>query len=218
MNKFLSFLTSVLLIGLCLMSCSKETDDFNAYADWQVRNEAWFQTIADSARTAIQTAQRAYGDQWEEHCDWRMMKSLLKSQTAVSGKLSDSICVRILSRGDGLVSPCFTDTVRINFRGWLMPTKTADGAMEERVFTQTYYGDFNTETAAPQVGCVSSFKDGFATALQYMVEGDDWMVYIPADLFYGETNSSTIPAYSVARFRINLIAIYPAGTKVPAWK
>ncbi len=218
MNKLLTIVASLLLAGICLTACSEDTDDFDAYADWKTRNEVWFAAVADSARTAIQAARQTYGDQWEEHCQWRMMRSLLKSPATTGGATTDSICVRILSRGEGLVSPCFTDTVRIHFRGWLMPTTTADGATEERVFTQTYYSDFSSETAAPQVGCVSNFKAGFSTALQYMVTGDDWMVYIPTDLFYGATNSTAVPAYSAARFRISLVGIYPAGTKVPAWK
>ena len=51
-----------------------------------------------------------------------------------------------------------------------------------------------------------------------MVEGDDWMVYIPQQLAYGATVKGTIPAYSTLRFRIQLVAIYPLGTKIPDWK
>ena len=41
----------------------------------------------------------------------------------VKGPLTDSICVRILKRGTGNYSPCYTDTIKINFRGWLMSTE-----------------------------------------------------------------------------------------------
>ena len=68
---------------------------------------------------------------------------------------------------------------------WLMPTPSEQGTLQETTFTQTYYGDYNPATAAPQLAAVGGFKDGFSTALQYMVAGDDWMVYIPQELFYG---------------------------------
>ena len=54
---------------------------------------------------------------------------------------------------------------------------------------------------------MKSFTEGFGTALQYMVPGDDWMVYIPSELAYGSTASSAIPAYSTLLFRIHMVGI-----------
>ena len=44
--------------------------------------------------------------------------------------------------------------------------------------------------------------EGFQTALQYMAEGDDWMVYIPAKLAYNEKSSNAIPAYSTLLYHL----------------
>ena len=63
-----------------------------------------------------------------------------------------------------------------------------------------------------------SFTEGFGTALQYMVKGDDWLVYIPSELAYGEKDSEAIPAYSTLLFRIHLMGVYESGTGVPEWK
>ena len=209
-----------LLLGVLavLASCTATDDEYDPYYNWQERNTQWFGQVMDSARTAISQARLQYGDAWEEHCDWRMYKSLNQSPTYQSGKTDDSICVRILAHGNGTVSPTFSDTVRIAFRGWLMPTTDAEGNKQELIFTQTYYGTYDPSTAAPQTAAVSSFRPGFGTALQYMVADDDWMVYMPANLFYGTTTTGVIPAYSAARFRIHMMAIYPFGTNVPAWK
>lgn len=216
----LSFIIYHLLFILSIVfaSCSGDTVDYDPYYDWQSRNAAWYEQVADSARMAIAQARSLYGDAWEQHCDWRMIRSLQLSPSYQSGRLSDTICAHILSRGTGEVSPMFTDSVRINFRGWLMATTNAEGKNEELTFTQTYYGDYNPATAAPQLAAVSSFTDGFSTVLQYMVEGDDWMVYIPQERFYGSESKDIIPAYSAARFRIQLVAVYPSGTPIPDWK
>lgn len=203
---------------MLLSSCSEDTPEYNPYYDWQSRNATWYRQVADSARTAISQARRQYGDLWQQHCNWRMYKSLQLSQTTQSGVTEDSICVRILSNGTGSFSPTYADSVRVCFRGWLMPTPSEQGTLQETTFTQTYYGDYNPATAAPQLAAVGGFKDGFSTALQYMVAGDDWMVYIPQELFYGSLDQDAIPAYSAVRFRIQLVAIYPSGTDVPAWK
>ena len=198
-------------------SCSSDTPEYDPYHDWAVRNTEWYANVADSARTAIRQAVQQYGSEWEQHCDWRMYKSLYQSPTYQRGQLADSICVHILNQGSGSVSPTISDTVRIHFRGWLMPTTKADGTIEETVFSQTYYGSFNLATAMPQKAAVSAYTTGFATALQYMVEGDNWLVYIPYELFYGTNKNGVIPAYSSARFHINMAAVYPIGQTVPDW-
>ena len=203
---------------LFFVSCNKETEDYDPYFDWQSRNAAWYTQIADSARTAIRAARAQYGDSWDQYCDWRMYKSLQRSPSVQSGLTEDSICVHILRAGLGTVCPTFSDTVRVCFRGWLMPTPNAEGKTEELTFTQTYYGTYNPNTAYPQLSAVSSFADGFSTALQYMVEGDDWMIYLPQQLFYGSEKKDVIPAYSTVRFRVQLVGVYPAGTKIPEWK
>jgi FKBP-type peptidyl-prolyl cis-trans isomerase FklB len=207
----------LLFFLLLITSCSSDDTDYDPYYSWEQRNAAWYEQIADSARNAITAARRQHGSEWEAHCQWRMFKSLLKSPST-HGSLTDSICVHILAKGTGTVSPLYNDSVRCSFRGWLMPTTDANGKTFETIFTQTYYGDFDTQTAAPNLAPPSSYNDGFATALQYMVVGDDWMVYIPQQLFYGSQLKGTVQPYSTVRMRIHLAAIYPPGSKVPTWK
>lgn len=211
----------LLAILFAWTACEEQNDTWDPYYNWEARNAAWFEQVADSARTAIAKAKAIHGQQWEDHCDWRMIKSYMKSAD-VQGPLTDSICVHILKRGAGTYKPCYTDTVRINFRGWLMETEyeNENGKKETSpsVFTQSYYGSYNPQTAAPQTVIVSSFVEGFSTALQYMVEGDDWLVYIPQNMAYGEEESSTIPAYSTLLFRLSVVGVYESGSGMPQWK
>ncbi len=198
---FLCILQSVTLVG-----CKEEDDTYSPYYDWQARNVAWFEQAADTARRAIAKAKADYGDQWEKHCEWRMFKSLMRSAD-MPGVTQDSIVCKITVKGTGTVSPAFTDSVSIHFRGWLMPTEyvvddSGNKELSMEVFTQTYYGDFNPLIAAPQQMYVGGTVEGFQTALQNMVAGDDWMVYIPAKLAYNENGSSTIPSYSTLLYRM----------------
>ena len=101
-------------MGGFLSACSEEDATWDPYYDWKTRNAQWFEQIADSARTAIAQSKRQYGDQWEDHCQWRMYKTLLRSAD-LQGDLTDSICVHILRRGTGTVSPAYTDTVGLSF-------------------------------------------------------------------------------------------------------
>ncbi len=188
-------------------SCSSDTDEYDPYHHWRSRNTEWYKQVADSAQTAIAQAKSQYGNEWEEHCDWRMIKSLRRSPLYQGGILQDSICVHILNRGTGSVSPISTDTVSIQIRGSLMPTEDANGKPMVIYFTQTYYGSYDPATAAVLTTAVNGFTDGVESALQYMVIGDDWLVYVPYELFYDSEERGIIPPYSAACFRINLVKV-----------
>lgn len=202
-------------------SCSEKEETWSPYYNWAERNDQWYQEIADSAHKAIAEAKAQYGEDWEKHCEWRMFGSLLRD-TDEKSPLDDSICVHIVQSGDGTFSPTYSDSVRLNFRGWTMKTEylTDNGNKDAymAVFTQTYYGDYNPQTAAPQTMAVSNTIEGFCTALQYMVTGDDWLIYIPQKLAYGSSATVGIPSYSTLLFRIHMVGAYENGSGIPEWK
>ena len=216
----------VFLVSLVLVSCSEKSNEWDPYYSWETRNAMWFEEVADSARTAIAEAKAQYGTEWEEHCQWRMFKSLQRSAD-LQGPLTDSIVCKIVPVAPGTVKGTknvnFTDYVRLHYRAWLMPSEyiSDDNVTKEEkmvIFAQTYYGEFNLETAVPQKLAVDGLIEGFQTALQYMVEGDDWYVYIPQQLAYGSEPSNAVPAYSTLLYRINLVGIYKSSSDVPDWK
>ncbi len=214
------------ILACAMTACTEEEAAWNPHSNWKTRNDAWFEQVTDSARTAIARAKAQYGNAWEDHCEWRQYKTLRKSADYNSGNSHDSICVKIVKRGDrdtqNAISPFYNDTIYASHRGWLMNTTYAnsDGSKYEqmRVFSQTYYGDFNENTCAPVKMKVASTVDGFCTALQYMVPGDDWYVYIPQELAYGANDKDIIPGYSTLLFRLHVAAVYREGTQVPTWK
>ena len=100
MKKCLYILFSLIL---CLASCNETNNIYDPYEDWQSRNAKWFEDTAMVASQAIAKAKAQYGENWEEHCEWRMFKSLLRTTTSI-GPITDSICVRILKHGEDLDS------------------------------------------------------------------------------------------------------------------
>ena len=226
MKRLLFGVSSLLL--LFVVACSDEEEAYDPYTNWKARNTAWFASVADSARTAIAEAKAQYGDSWEQHCDWRMYKRLDQAQDYSTGRVDDSVCVKIAAPNTepGNYSPKWNDSIRISFRGWMMPTvyqlyndeNVLVDSLRQFVFTETYSGPFNLETAVPVLNAVSPFVVGFYTPLQYMVEGDDWLVYVPARLAYGENKRDMIPAHSTLVWRIHMTAVYPCNSGVPDWK
>lgn len=217
-----------LIKGLCVClavwvgvaSCSEDDQAYDPYADWASRNSAYFEQVADSARRAIAEAKAQYGNEWEDHCEWRMYQSTTKSPN-VAGDVRDSICVHIFGRGNGKGCPEWSDTVRVHYRGYLMPTQNmVNGELRDvhTVFSQSYYGNLDMQTAVPSKMGTSSSIAGFATALQYMHVGDNWLVYIPTELGYGSQEQTTIPAYSALTFHIVLVDYFKPEDEIPVWK
>lgn len=209
-------LLSVLLL---LAACKESTESEDAAADWKARNAQWFAEVYDAAQAEIASAKAQYpnGNDWEQHCDWRVYKTLLKSQD-VQGATTDYIVCKINKRGDGDWSPAYTDSVRLYYRGWLMDVNYPVSKDNMTVFSQTYYGDFDERTTAPMAMPVLSTVEGFMTAVQYMVKGDDWLVYIPQELAYKEQSSDAIPAYSTLLYHLRIELVHKSGTGMSEWR
>lgn len=198
-HSLMLFLT-VLLLPLGLASCSESDDTVEEFPNWQERNEAYFSGIYEQALT------NADGN-------WKVIRKY-SLEDSIPADYYDYIAVEVLKEGTGSGCPMFTDSVRVNYRGRLIPsTSYIDGY----VFDESYEGEYNPATAKPRTMYVGSNIDGFSTALQHMHIGDRWRVYIPYQLGYGVSGSGAIPGYSTLIFDIELIEYYRAGTSPSPW-
>ncbi|MDP9104243.1 MAG: FKBP-type peptidyl-prolyl cis-trans isomerase [Pseudomonadota bacterium] len=91
--------------------------------------------------------------------------------------------------------PGRSDTVTVHYVG-----KLADGTQFD-----ASGGDGTGEASFKVSGVIA----GFAAALKLMRPGDQWRVYIPAYLAYGDQVKPTIPAGSTLVFDIELLSIAP---------
>ena len=207
----------LLLPLLLLASCKTSEENYDSHHDWQERNAQWFAEVYDAAQAEIAAAKAQHGNSWEEHCNWRIYKTLLKSQD-VQGASTDYIVCKINQRGVGDFSPAYTDSVRLYYRAWIMDENYPVSKTNMTVFSQSYYGDFDRTTAAPIAMPVTSTVEGFMTAIQYMVKGDEWDVYIPQQLAYKETESEAVPAYSTLLYRIRIELVHKSGEGMSEWR
>ncbi|MBR4388316.1 MAG: FKBP-type peptidyl-prolyl cis-trans isomerase [Prevotella sp.] len=196
----------LLLLGAVLMTaCSESDNDVDEYADWQNRNQEWFTNLYNATRQKV-----ASGD-----ASWKIIKVYSRNDDVV-GSPDDYIIVHVLNEGTGSGCPLVSDTVRVHYRGRLIPTVSY---AEGKVFDQSFSGDYNLLMMTPVKLGVSNVVDGFATALINMHIGDRWEVYIPQKLAYGSSSSSgSVPAYSNLIFDLTLAAYYHPGQPVPDWK
>ena len=62
----------------------------------------------------------------------------------------------------------------------------------------------------PLSGQVGQFVPGFDEALMLMRPGDEWIIWLPPALGYGDRAAGQIPPNSVLRFRMALHSVTPA--------
>jgi len=96
--------------------------------------------------------------------------------------------------------PDGSDTVTFDYEGKLVTGETFDSSYER---------------GTPLTGRVEGFVPGFTEALKLMRPGDEWIVWIPPELGYGDRASGTIPASSILRFRLALHSVTPATRAAP---
>lgn len=218
--KKLKYMFLLMMAVFTLASCSEDDNSYDAYANWQQRNE---QAFTDTLAYAKKMGE---GNGWYVFRNWSLTNQTPnKDVNGVEASLTyndyDHIIVHVLEKGEGSGCPMYTDSVKVSYRGSLLETTDKDGNVNAGyVFDKNFEGTYNKSTAQLSSFAVSNLVDGFTTALLNMHIGDHWMVYIPYQLGYGSTDysSGNIPAYSMLRFEIVLDSYYRPGQKVPVSK
>lgn len=223
LSTMLLALASLLCCTAGLASCEDNAgkEDNSEFTDrWKERNAQYFLDRMNEAKAAISEAKATYGNDWADHCPWRVERSWAKVDGPGIGT-TDSICYRIVQRGTGSKAlPLYTDSVRVNYIGRLIPTESyADG----RVFDHSgLYDDeasvFSPSFSIPTSFAVSNLVEGYTTLLLHMNVGERVRVYLPQEMAYGSVSSSAMPAYSTLVFDVQLKGIWRAGVSTGTWE
>lgn len=221
MNKNLFWLIALsFVLSFGFASCAKDTTVEDPYANWEVRNDRYLDSIADVAR--------AHPGEWEIYCNYKIASesttpglgggsSVVTNPFETPANVNDSVYMQILEPGTG-ATPLFTDSVSVYYRG-----KLINGT----VFDQNYIGELDEQIHVPTHFALQASQSnggdglivGWITALQHMKEGQRVELYIPADLAYGSSENSSIPANSMLIFDLKLEkVIHPKGIETYSLK
>ena len=103
---------------------------------------------------------------------------------------------QVLASGPaGGKSPTLHDSVTVHYKGTL-----TNGT----VFDSSY------ERGAPATFGVNQVIPGWTEALQLMKPGDQWLLYLPANIAYGPQSMGGIPANSDLIFQVHLLQVLGA--------
>lgn len=198
-NRILGLFAFLFVLTLGFVSCAKDTDVADPYANWKERNEQFLDSIADVANNPPS------GEIWRKFENYK-----IKFQEQINNPISpyeyqtyDYVYVKYDSEADifdgsePLIN--FTDTVSLAYQGFLINDTRFDG---------DYYGTFDKEVNDNYTKFDVSdngYIVGWTTAMIHMKPdmSDKATVYIPYQMGYKEEGSgSTIKGYSTLIFEI----------------
>ena len=196
------------LVGM-VSSCTEDETEEGEFDNWKQKNETFFNQVVSNS-------------------NYKKILTYTKDTTNPSITDADYIYVDVLEEGSGTQTALFTDSIFYTYRGRLIPSKTYEKGY---VFEESFLGNFDWSKSAMRKACASwnpvvtatgtiytLWTEGFCTALQHMKKGDHWMVYIPYQLAYGESGSSSIPAYSMVVFELAVADVWHPGESRPDFK
>lgn len=117
-------------------------------------------------------------------------------------KLPSGVLYKVVRSGpEGGMKPQLTDEVKVHYEG-----KLPNG----RVFDSSY--ERGAPAAMPLKGLIPAWQE----ALPMMRPGDEWILYVPPELGYGEEGAGggEIPPNAALTFRIELIDVLPGPGRI----
>jgi len=185
-----------------MFSCSKDESEAGEYDNWQARNQAYVDSIARLAKEGK--------DNWHRTLVYHVTKEYADAHPNDNNVY---VYIQNLIKGTGSKTPLFSDSVRVFYRGRLIPSKSyPDGRMFGQSFTEKSIYAIDERTSVPTLLAVKENVPGFCQALQEMVEGDIVHMVIPWSMGYGATSTnSSIPDYSALVFDVQLVKVYERG-------
>jgi peptidylprolyl isomerase/FKBP-type peptidyl-prolyl cis-trans isomerase FklB len=191
--KKINIHTLLLLVAAVATSCSDSGNDDTAMVEWKAANEQAWNEIA---RNPEYTELKSPGN-------------------------NGSIYYRVLKKGDGRKPIYYTSRVGVYYKGWFVASSSDLNISKGQVFDRKLFDD-----GTPSVFAVSAAGstydtyyytytppfpiEGWTIALQHMVKGDRWEIWLPSQLAYGKAgqtdsnSNTTIPGYSTLAFEIEV--------------
>ena len=109
--------------------------------------------------------------------------------------LPSGLQYKVIASGPAGPSPKLGDVIKVHYEGKLLDGTVFDSSFER-----------NQPAIMPLDGLVQAWLQ----ALPLMKVGDEWLLYVPPELGYGDRDVGPIPAGSVMTFRLKLLGMLSA--------
>ena len=174
----------ITLVALLMTACKKDEED--PYLEvWKQQNEQAFNNLANNPDFTELHLQGSPG----------------------------SIYYRVIQQGNGK-RLYYNSRAEVYYKGWYVVGLTNGGynfkagdIFEHRLFDDGTPFKLAVSSIVAERNTYPQVYDGWSLALQYMVEGDKWEIWIPCQLAMGEKSDERIPSYSTLAFEIEVVRV-----------
>lgn len=197
------FLPFLLLLAGAFISC-EEVEEVGKYDNWRERNEAFADSVKNLAgERYVATAEQA---------DAMELGKLYAIRTAAGTTEGEQYvyCKKLVKNLTG-ERPLYTgyhSTVSAFYHGTLITGDEFDGNFDgyTAIDRDIPLDNLKEPTVfdSPATFTVSGVIAGWTAALQFMREGERWMLYIPWQSAYGSSGNASIEGYSTLTFDLVL--------------
>jgi len=117
-----------------------------------------------------------------------------------------SIYYKVLKTGDGTTPIYYTSSIGCYYKGWFIADYQEYNIRSGDKFDQQLFDDGPPAYFSVSGGLIAGWK----TALQHMVKGDKWEIWVPYQLGYGRndyqssSSSPIIPGFSTLVFELEI--------------
>jgi FKBP-type peptidyl-prolyl cis-trans isomerases 1 len=177
LKKTLIALLSITIVVFSFTACND--DNNNDDSEWRDTNEEFYNKLADNKEYQIVSLPGA----------------------------PDAVYYKVIKSGDPSgIKPYYTSKVKVLYYGYLYDGTTFDSGTkrDEDLYDQD---PENYSPPTPYTFTINGLVEGFGIALQNMVPGDRWALWIPWPLGYGSVVNGTIPSYSTLGFEVELVEV-----------
>ena len=187
-----------LLLAVVASSCS-EVKEVGEYDNWKERNIAFADSISDLAGGNI-VSSIAQADAMQ------VGKFYAIETSASTNQQNQYVYVKKLSSNTTGLRPYYTDNAKVFYYGTLINGANFDGNFKGYSATNrgTLDGNDNlpTEFDSSDEFIISVVIAGWKTALQYMREGERWILFVPYQSGWGTSGNSDVLGYSTLCFDV----------------
>lgn len=200
--RFITKLLPIALLAMTFFSSCEEVSEESKYDNWQERNEDFISEVAAATgESYVATLEQAV------NIPVGKLFAIKDQSISTTEKTVYIYCKKLRSVADGR-RPLSTEGVNCFYCGSLITGDVFDKNFDGYLSTDEGVLDgtkrLPSEFCSPTTFMVSSVISGWTAALQYMREGERWMVYIPWNAAYGENTTNGIMGYSSLTFDIIL--------------
>ena len=117
MNRKLYLLAAVLFVSFVSLTSCSETEEVDAYANWEGRNVEYLDFVASQVTQDLSVDQEGKINEPLEAGDWRRIQDYRHFGNDAFKGVNDYVYIHVNKVGEGKITPLYSDSISVDYRG-----------------------------------------------------------------------------------------------------